>query len=174
MSVLPLFTFDYPHFCNFTAGRMLINRKPLLYFTMRRFIILLSFLFAGIFSYAQKKTTSTPVAPAKAVVSATATTTSFESTLVAGNLSFIKTFQQGDGKGFVAHYSLAKTDDASFNNRKPIQISLSRQSFDSVFTKTSSDLAGKWNQVNKYIESNKILLSDEKGWMNVINYFNSL
>lgn len=127
----------------------------------------------GFFSFAQKKTTSTPATVTKAPT-VNATATSFESTLVAGNLSFIKTFQQGDGKGFVAVYSLAKTTDASFNNRKPIQISLSRQSFDSVFTKTSSDMAAKWNQLNKYIESNKILLSDEKGWMNVINYFNSL
>ena len=139
---------------------------------MRQVFILISFLFIGFFSFAQKKTASAPVLPPRTVSIATAT--SFESTLVTGNLSFIKTFQQGDGKDFVAVYSVAKTNDASFNNRKPIQVSLSRQSFDSVFTKTSSDLAAKWNQLNKYVESNKISLSDEKGWMNVINYFNSL
>ncbi len=140
----------------------------------KQVFILAGFLLMGSFSFAQKKTTSAPTTPVKATVSANATTNSFESTLVAGNLNFIKTFQQGDGKDFVALYSLAKTNDASFNNRKPIQISLSRQSFDSVFTKTNSELAGKWNQLNKYIESNKVLLSDEKGWINVISYFNSL
>ncbi len=140
---------------------------------IKQLFILAGFLLTGVFCLAQKKTNTTPPAsPARSTVNAT--TNSFESTLVTGNLNFIKTFQPGDGKDFVAVYSLAKTDDASFNNRKPIQISLSRQSFDSVFTKTSSDLAAKWNQLNKYIESNKILLSEEKGWMNVISYFNGL
>jgi hypothetical protein len=140
---------------------------------MKSLLILGSFLLAGIFTYAQKKTTTGAVKTAPKTV-ITATPTSFESSLVNGTLSFIKTFQQGDGKDFVAVYSLSKSNDASFNNRKPIQISLSRQSFDSVFTKTTSDLAAKWALMNKYIESNKVSLTNEKGWIDVIGYFNAL
>jgi len=139
---------------------------------MKKTFILICFLLAGIFSMAQKKTSSAPAAAPKTMNNVSAT--SFESTIAAGTLSLIKTFRQGDGKDFVAIYSLAKSNDASFNNRKPIQISLSRQSFDSVFTKTSSDLNAKWGVLNKYIESNKLLLTEERTWINLVNYFNGL
>ncbi len=138
---------------------------------MKHLFILVSLLFAGIFSFAQNKNNATTASVMKPSTEAIAT--SFEAELVSGSLSFIKTFKKGNGKEFIPVYSLSK-NDVYFNGRKPIPISLSKQSFDSVFTKTTSDLAGKWATMNKYIESNKISLTEEKGWINVISYFNGL
>lgn len=139
-------------------------------------IMLVSFLLAGMVSYAQTGSSTGSSGKVKTVdkIGPTATVTSFESSLVTGNLSLIKIFVQGETKEFVPVYNLSKSNDPTFNNRQPVQISLSRQSFDSVFTKTNAELSGKWNLLNKYVENNKIVLSEEKGWVAVISYFNSL
>lgn len=139
---------------------------------MKQSILLVSFLLAGMVSHGQTSS-SGKVKPVDKI-GPTATVISFESSLVTGNLSLIKTFIKGGTTEFVSVYHLSKSNDASFNNRQPVQISLSRQSFDSVFTKTNAELAGKWNQLNKYVENNKIVLSEERGWVAVISYFNSL
>ena len=143
---------------------------------MKQSILLVSFLLAGMVSYAQTSSSSGPSGKVKVAdkIGPTATVLSFESSLVTGNLSLIKTLVKGETKEFAPVYHLSKSNDASFNNRQPIQISLSRQSFDSVFSKTNAELAGKWNQLNKYVENNKIVLSEERGWVAVISYFNSL
>ncbi len=104
---------------------------------------------------------------------ATATPSSFEASLVQGTLTLNKELKQGDGKDFIAVYTLLK-DDAGFNGRKPIRVSLSRQSFDSVFTRTTADLAAKWPILNKHIEDNKLTLTSENDWINLISLFNNL
>lgn len=120
-----------------------------------------------------------------AVVSATAqsgnkpntvyTPSSFESTLVNGILHFTKVLKpSGEGKEFVPFYYVRKPSDAGFNNRKPVQVSLSKQSFDSVFTKTTADLATRWPALSKYIEANKISLTTESGWVSAITHFNGM
>lgn len=103
------------------------------------------------------------------------TPSSFENTLVNGILNFTKVLKpSGDGKEFVAFYYVRKASDAGFNNRKPVQVSLSQQSFDSVFTKTTADLATRWPALNKYIEANKISLTTEGGWVAAITHFNGM
>ncbi len=130
---------------------------------------------AGITANAQAKKTNATTTPAAApAVSTTAVFSSFESSLAAGVLSFNKVQSKSDGEGLITYYTLSKTSDASFNNRKPIRIGLSRQSFDSVFTKTSAEMAGKWNKLNKYVTDHNISLTTEKGWIAIVDYYNSL
>lgn len=136
---------------------------------MRSFLLPAVCCFLTLAGYAQNKTT-TPVTRNQATV----TPSSFEASLVQGTLTLNKSFKQIDGgKDFVPVYSLQK-NDAGFNNRKPVQISLSRQSFDSVFTKTTSDLASRWPLLNKYIEENRLTLTTENDWISLITWFNGL
>lgn len=111
--------------------------------------------------------------PAAPKTMSTVTPSSFEASLVQGTLTLNKEFKLGDGKDFIAVYSLLK-NDAGFNNRKPVTISLSRQSFDSVFTKTTADLASKWPVLNRFIEENKLSLTTENEWISIITQFNNL
>lgn len=136
---------------------------------MRAFLLPAVFCVLTLTGYAQTKT-----ATATTKNQATVTPSGFEASLVQGTLTLNKSFKQIDGgKEFVSVYSLQK-DDAGFNNRKPIQVSLSRQSFDSVFTKTTSDLASRWSLLNKYIEENRLTLTTENDWVSVISWFNGL
>ncbi len=100
--------------------------------------------------------------------------TSFETSLATGTLSLNKVIEKGDGQSFVTSYTLSKSGDASFNNGKPLKIQLNKQSFDQAFPKTSSEAAAKWNSLNKYVTNRKISLTDEKGWIAAVNYYNSL
>ncbi|MBI2282608.1 MAG: hypothetical protein HYU71_02755 [Bacteroidetes bacterium] len=136
---------------------------------MRSFLLPAVCCFLTLSGYAQTKTT-TPVTRNQATV----TPSGFEASLVQGTLTLNKSFKQIDGgKDFVPVYSLQK-NDAGFNNRKPVQVSLSRQSFDSVFTKTTSDLASRWPLLNKYIEENHLTLTTENDWISIITWFNGL
>lgn len=136
---------------------------------MRAFLLPAVLCALALTGYAQTKTTSTATRN-----QATVTPSGFETSLVQGTLTLNKSFKQIDGgKDFVPVYSLQK-NDAGFNNRKPVQVSLSRQSFDSVFTKTTSDLATRWPLLNKYIEENRLTLTTENDWIAIITWFNGL
>lgn len=129
------------------------------------------YLFTALVVLALSGSAQTKPAAPKTVT--TATPSSFEASLVQGTLTLNKALKQGEGRDFIAVYTLLK-NDAGFNGRKPIQVSLSRQSFDSVFTKTTADLAARWPLLNKHIEDNKLSLTTENDWINLISLFNSL
>lgn len=139
---------------------------------MKSFFVLTALVLLSVNGLAQTK----PAAPKTTVapkVIATATPSSFEASLVQGILTLNKELKQGDGKDFIAVYTLIK-NDAAFNNRQPIKIALTKQSFDSVFTRTTADLAAKWPLLNKHIEENKLSLTTENDWINLISLFNNL
>lgn len=104
------------------------------------------------------------------------TPSAYEATLVSGALSFFKEFKpaMGESREFVATYFLRKQADPSFNSKKTLQVTLSKQSFEDAFTKTTPDLAAKWPALSRYIENNKISLATESGWVTAIKYFNIL
>ncbi|MEN9684773.1 MAG: hypothetical protein RLZZ28_559 [Bacteroidota bacterium] len=144
----------------------------------------LSFLvvFTGMFfcAISQSKTNgtasknSTTKPPAQTKTAAIATPTEFESQIVYGKLILTKTIIQGDGQVATIRYTLSNFTDRSLNNRKPISVAISKNSFDSVFTKTTAELAAKYPSLNKFIAEKNISLADEKGWIAVLNYYNSL
>ncbi|TAJ50383.1 MAG: hypothetical protein EPO58_13835 [Chitinophagaceae bacterium] len=139
---------------------------------MKSFFVFTALSILAVNGMAQTKPAATKTTAAPKTI-ATATPSSFETSLVQGTLTLNKELKQGDGKDFVAVYSLIK-NDASFNNRKPIRVALTRQSFDSVFTRTTADLAAKWPTLNKHIEDNKLTLTTENDWISLINLFNNL
>ncbi|HEY1019674.1 MAG TPA: hypothetical protein VGE25_11775 [Sediminibacterium sp.] len=139
---------------------------------MKSFFVFTALFILAVNGMSQTKPAATKTTAAPKTI-ATATPSSFEASLVQGTLTLNKELKQGDGKDFIAVYTLLK-NDAGFNGRKPIQISLSRQSFDSVFTKTTADLAAKWPTLNKHIEENKLSLTTENDWISLINLFNNL
>ena len=139
---------------------------------MKSFLLVTALVILAVSGMAQTKPTAPKTTAAPKTI-ATATPSSFEASLVQGTLTLNKELKQGDGKDFIAIYTLLK-NDAGFNGRKPIQVSLSRQSFDSVFTRTTADLAAKWPLLNKHIEDNKLTLTTENDWINLINLFNNL
>lgn len=136
---------------------------------MRSFLLPAICCFLTLTGFAQTKTNKSVTRN-----QATVTPSGFETSLVQGTLTLNKSFKQIDGgKDYVPVYSLQK-NDAGFNNRKPVQVSLSRQSFDSVFTKTTSDLASRWALLNTYIEENRLTLTTENDWITIITWFNGL
>lgn len=106
------------------------------------------------------------------------TVVGFEKVIAPGRLSLSKSYTENSTANETAalrvNYFLTLSADNSFNNRKPVKIGLSRKSFDSVFTRGSSEMAGKYAALNKYVTDRKISLSDENGWVAVVNYFNQL
>lgn len=139
---------------------------------MKSFFVFTALFILAVNGMSQTKPAATKTTAAPKTI-ATATPSSFEASLVQGTLTLNKELKQGDGKDFIAVYTLLK-NDAGFNGRKPVQVSLSRQSFDSVFTKTTADLAAKWPTLNKHIEDNKLSLTTENDWISLINLFNNL
>ena len=139
---------------------------------MKKIVLIVLGSMIGLSVQAQAKKSSNAPVSAKPTQE-TATPISFETSLASGTLTLNKAFKQGDGKDFLTIYTLSKNKDASFNNQKPISISLSRKSFDSVFTNTSAELASKYAALNKYVTDNKISLTDENGWIALIRHYNS-
>lgn len=139
---------------------------------MKSFFVFTALFILAVNGMAQTKPAATKPTTAPKTI-ATATPSSFEASLVLGTLTLNKELKQGEGKDFIAVYTLLK-NDAGFNGRKPIRVSLSRQSFDSVFTRTTADLAAKWPVLNKHIEDNKLTLTTENDWINLISLFNNL
>lgn len=148
-------------------------------------------LLAGVAAGAQSKSTTTStgsssggntIPRAAAVPTLTVakegTVIGYEKVIAPGRLSLSKSFSQNqtanETAAYTTSYFLTLTADNSFNNRKPVKIGLSRKSFDSVFTRGSSDMAAKYPALNNFVTANKIVLSEEDGWVKVINFFNQL
>lgn len=144
---------------------------------MKKMLFIVLALSAGIAATAQagKTTSAIPRAPEvkSLTVAKESTVIGYEKVLYPGRLSFSKAYRQSEyGPAFTLVYSLRISADNSFNNRQPVAIGLSRKSFDSVFTRGSSELAAKYPMLNKYVNDNNISLTDEKGWIAVVKYFN--
>jgi hypothetical protein len=147
---------------------------------MKKMFFLFLVLFTGLFAHAQTegKTTGNVLKAAAPVskkieVAKEGTVASFETNLVPGDLTLTKAYRKGDGQAFETVYAL-KSKDPAFNNRKPVRIGLSRKSFDSVFTYVSAEMSAKRVILDKYITDQKISLDNEKGWVALVRYYNSL
>lgn len=145
---------------------------PFMIVVMKKIVLLAAGIVIGLSVQAQPKKSSNAPVNSKPTPE-TVTPVSFETSLVSGTITLTKTFKQGENKEFLVVYSLSKKNDPLFNNRKPISISLSKKSYDSVFTKTNGELAGRWAELNKYVTDNSISLTDENGWIALIKHYNS-
>ena len=139
----------------------------------RIFIFIPFFLTCAIIVSAQ---TDSSVPTAKKSQSTTVSPTSFESSLVQGKLALLKVFtKEGANSEFSLVYKVVSYSNTGLlNNGKPVSIRLNQQSLDSLFTRTSPELSAKSASIKKYVLDNKISLTEEKGWVSVLNYFNRL
>ncbi|MES2371410.1 MAG: hypothetical protein V4557_02445 [Bacteroidota bacterium] len=146
---------------------------------MKKMFFILLIIFTGLLAHAQTETKSntlTPAAPVskKIEVAKEGAVSSFETNLVPGGLTLTKGSKNGDGLAFETFYTLVRSKDPVLNNRKPIKIGLSRKSFDSVFTYVSAELSARRVQLERYVTEQKISLDTEKGWIDLVRYYNSL
>lgn len=140
---------------------------------MKRITIIPILLLSGFIGQAQTASQFKHVA-APPRVYASATPSSYETNLTQGKIILSKTFKKGDTEDFETIYTLINNAGRSVDNRKPIRVAMNQRSFDSVFTRVSAEMSDKWPVLNKYITENKLSMADEKGWISVINYYNSL
>lgn len=139
---------------------------------MKTITATLIFLVIATTSQAQNSSAKTAAPPRN---NTPVTPISFETSLVTGTLTLTKEFKPGaDGKEFVPVYYLSKGSDVYFNGRKPLQVSLSKQSYDSVFTKTTADLLAKWPLLNQFIEDSHLSLASEEGWVALVKHYNGM
>ena len=140
---------------------------------MKKITIIPILLLAVFICHAQTATQFKHVA-APPRVYATATPSAFETSLTQGKITLYKTYKKGDTKDFETIYTIINNAGRSVDNRRPIHVAMNQTSFDSVFTRVSAEMSDKWPILNKYITENKLSLTDEKGWISVINYYNGL
>lgn len=143
---------------------------------MKRIILIIGFLFVVQLVQAQTQTTPSSVPKPKAKPEfIKVTPTTFETSLAQGKLTLLKVYRKdANGSPLPDIYRIVSyTDPALLNNGKPVDISLTQQSFESVFT-SSTTLTAKLPSLHKFISDKNISLADEKGWASVIKYFNTL
>lgn len=139
---------------------------------MKTLLYIFFFSVVSLAASAQSKTNSTKATSnPKPVVNSNINT--FESDIAYGKLILTKTLHQSENKELVTSYKLFDRYDRNFNNRNPLMVTLSKQSFDNAFANTI-EMAAKLPLLNKFINENKLVLSEEKGWVAVVNYYNSL
>lgn len=97
----------------------------------------------------------------------------YSANIAAGELTLIKSLQKsGEGSSMVLSYSVTKRNDNSFNGGKPLSVTLDAGSFDALFSQSS--LSSRRSQVRKYVADHNLSLSDEKGWVAAIRYYNGI
>ncbi len=100
----------------------------------------------------------------------TYTPTGVESNLTAGNMTLVRELRKGKDDQVVSFYYISVLDTRSL---KKVYVSLSKQSFDSVFTKTTPELSAKYPALNKYISDKKLQMNTEEAWISVLKQYNN-
>ena len=130
---------------------------------MRRYFLFICILLTGII-HAQNQV---PVKAALKIV----TPSSFGFNLAEGDLVFTKTFLDNGTGLFVPTYTITQK---TYNNGKPVNVQLNRQSFENYF-KSITALYAAYNRILKYAQDKNISFTDENGWATLLkNYNNSV
>ena len=147
---------------------------------MKSKYFLILFLVTGLIANAQKAANS-PKASATKSSAVTPQTfnivgpTNYESSLIQGKLTLNKKFAKDAGtSGYALSYSLVSSNEKSPIKDKPLEMKLSKDFYETVFLKASPEIADKSAYLNKFVSDRNISLADEKGWVEVIRYFNAL
>ena len=147
---------------------------------MKSKYFLILFLLTGLIANAQKAANS-PKANATKSSTVTPQTfnivgpTNYESSLIQGKLILYKKFAKDAGNsGYTLSYSLTSSNEKSPIKDKPLEMKLSKDFYETVFLKASPEIADKSAYLNKFVSERNISLADEKGWIEVIRYFNAL
>ncbi len=145
---------------------------------MKYLYILTGFFLTASLTQAQTKTSSnTPVQAQQRGVNVpkTISPSSFESPIVNGKLTMLRTTERdANGNPTPPSYSIICYEDPSFlNNGKAVDVRLTQLSFESFFNSNAA-IASKKQAVVKFVQEKNLPLTEEKGWINALKYFNSL
>lgn len=142
---------------------------------MKHYVVLLIVLFCGNMASAQtKKPASQKAEPNTREVAKEAILSSFESVLSDGKVQFTKVLSWSDPKSApLVNYTLLARN-SSFNNGKPFNITLSKESFDNYFQKSSAAMNERWPRLIGFAQNNRLSYTEEESWIRIINYLNSL
>ena len=139
---------------------------------MQKLLFLLVLLLAGGAAAAQEG--SDKKKEEKTAVSKQAGFVSYESVLTDGKLYLSKISSKNSSGGVNTVYRIQNKSNPGFNAGKPLQITLNKDTFDNYFLRTVPELAPAWPQLVKYAQEKKLSFSEEQGWIDVLNYYNSL
>jgi hypothetical protein len=116
----------------------------------------------------QKTETNTKQVAKEAILSG------YESVLSDGRVQFTKVLTWSDPKSApVITYTLLARN-SSFNNGKAFNITLSKESFDNYFQKSSAEMNNRWPRLLGFAQNNHLSYTEEESWIKIINYLNSL
>ncbi len=100
---------------------------------------------------------------------------SYEANIVIGKIIINKIqVKEGNTSAYTSRYTLVIPSDKPEGKDKIVEMKLSRQFFESVFLKATPDLSAKSAELTKYVIDRNMHLNDEKDWVSVVKYYNSL
>ena len=146
---------------------------------MKKRYILLSILLIGGIANAQQNTNATKQPTAKEVKPKTfnvVNPNNYESSLVQGKLILNKKIEkiQNSNSFSSPSYTIISSNESSSLKEKPLEIKLSNQFFETVFLRATTEISDKSAYLIKFVQVNKISLNDEKGWIELIKFYNNL
>ena|GEM_PF-950601 len=147
---------------------------------MKSKYFLIFFLLTGLVSNAQKTANSPKANATKSNVVTPQTfnvvgPTNYESSLIQGKLTLNKKFAKDAGNsGYTLSYTLISSNEKSPIKDKPLEMKLTKDFYETIFLKASPEISDKSASLNKFVTERNISLSDEKGWIEIIRYFNAL
>lgn len=142
---------------------------------MKHYVVLLIVLFCGSLASAQtKKPASQKTEPNTKEVAKEAILSSYESVLSDGRVQFTKVLSWSDPKSAPAITYTLLARNSSFNNGKAFNITLSKESFDNYFQKSSPEMNERWPRLIKFAQNNRLSYTEEESWIRMMNYLNSL
>lgn len=146
---------------------------------MKKRYILLSILLTGGIANAQQNTNATKQPTTKEVKPKTfnvVNPNNYESSLVQGKLILNKKIEriQNSNSFSSPSYTIISSNESSSLKEKPLEIKLSNQFFETVFLRATTEISDKSAYLIKFVQVNKISLNDEKGWIELIKFYNNL
>lgn len=141
---------------------------------MKNILTLVSVCFVSATTFAQTSTSNTKK-EAQPKTYNIVTPGSYEANIVIGKVSINKIqVREGNSASYTSKYTLIVPSDKTESKDKIIEMKLSRQFFETVFLKATPDLSAKSAELTRYVIERNMHLDDEKDWISIVRYYNSL
>jgi len=99
----------------------------------------------------------------------------YESSLVSGKLTLNRSYVKDQGSNsYKLSYTIVSSDLGSSDKVKTLELKLSKDFFEVAFLKFSADISARSASLSKFVQEKNLSLTDEKGWVDLVRYFNAL
>ncbi len=141
---------------------------------MKSIFLILALSSFTIYSFSQVTTASTKKETAPKTYNIV-TPGTYEANIVTGRASISKLqVKENSSNAYTSKYSLVIAADKPEGKEKVIEMKLSKQYFETIFLKASPDISQKSALLTKYVSDRNMPLTDEKDWILLVKYYNSL